>query len=439
MMKKILLALLAIGCWVNPSLAQNDIEGVDVEIYYISDSNDETDTDGGFLEEGSTTYRVFVDLAPDAAISALYADPSHKFRMASTAVIFNNEDRGEALGFSIPGNRLNDNTVALDSWITIGGASDDHVGITKDSDTDGSIVGGANNDGGSQGIAGGLLVNADANAGQALTASDGLIADASAVPLNFFAGGTDPDTSSVLLDMNVDTLFESFNMNWSAPQGVKGIDTVVNRVLVAQITTKGDLMFNMNVRVLKDDGTIIDYIWGGPTNNDEVISGFLSYPATCGCNDPSFLEFDPTAGCLDSTACITPIVFGCLDTNACNYDPAANFNVTALCCWGPDSCNGLDPQLVCPGVGIDEFPAANRVKAFPNPFSNELSVVLPGFLNECIDWSALDISGRHVLNGNTCTDSEGLAQLQLGTLNNGSYLLTFASSEKRYTIRVLRE
>ena len=39
------------------------LERVYIEKYYVSDANDATDTTGGILPAGSTTYRVYVDMA----------------------------------------------------------------------------------------------------------------------------------------------------------------------------------------------------------------------------------------------------------------------------------------------------------------------------------------------------------------------------------------
>jgi len=151
------------------------LEDIIVETYYVSDANDATDTDGGSLAEGSVTYRVFVNMLPGFELQAIYGNANHELFLETTTEFFNNEDRGEETGDVINDTRLDENTVALDSWLTLGAASDEHIGVPKALDTDGSIVGGDNNDGGSDGVAGGLLSNADVAAGMPLTTADGLI------------------------------------------------------------------------------------------------------------------------------------------------------------------------------------------------------------------------------------------------------------------------
>ncbi len=157
------------------AMTQNAIENLIVETYYVSDANDATDEDGGNLTEGSITYRVFLDLAPNVELTQIFSNTNHTWFIESTEPIWNNIDRGETLGNQIGDNRLDENTVALDSYITFGAASDAHFGLPKDLDTDGSTVGGVNNDGGSESMEGGLLVNTNAQMGVALTEADGLL------------------------------------------------------------------------------------------------------------------------------------------------------------------------------------------------------------------------------------------------------------------------
>ncbi|MBK8228956.1 MAG: hypothetical protein IPK70_17515 [Flavobacteriales bacterium] len=69
------------------------------------------------------------------------------------------------------------------------------LGIPKADDPDGSSVGGANNDGGSAAIPGGLLVNGTPEMGIVLTTSDGLVplGGQPAVPPSFLVSGDDLD------------------------------------------------------------------------------------------------------------------------------------------------------------------------------------------------------------------------------------------------------
>ena len=100
--------------------AQTDIEGVIVEKYYISYSNDATDTLGVGLEEGTVTYRIFIDLAPGRKIRKIYGAENHPLIFSSTENFFNNKEDGQSFADQFNKSRLDENTVALDSWLALG-------------------------------------------------------------------------------------------------------------------------------------------------------------------------------------------------------------------------------------------------------------------------------------------------------------------------------
>ena len=220
------------------------LQGVVVETYYIADANDAADTDGGDdLEEDYVTYRVYVDMKPGYILESVFGNADHELNLNTTTVFFNNTDRGEVTGDLIDNGRLDENTVAIDSWLSMGAASDAHWGVLKDNDTDGSIVGGVNNDGGSNGVPGGLLVNDDPAMGLPPTTADGLVP----------GPGTPPAVTAIGLDLDIfdDTPGSTFNANngaWAVLGGTTGVDTL-NHVLIAQITTGGTFCFDLNMRI----------------------------------------------------------------------------------------------------------------------------------------------------------------------------------------------
>jgi len=228
-----------------PAMSQDHsdaLEGIIVERYYISDANDATDTDGGSLVSGSITYRIFVDMKEGYNLQAVFGDLAHELGIETTTEFFNNEDRGETTGDQMKPNYLDDNTVALDSWLSLGAATEDHFGIPKTEDTDGSVVGGNNNDGGSEGVSGGLLVNADSCSGIPLTTADGLI---DSIPPEITLVGLD---LAVFGDENAGPSFITSDGAWAVLGGVKG-PTAENKVLIAQITTDGELSCRLNIQM----------------------------------------------------------------------------------------------------------------------------------------------------------------------------------------------
>lgn len=404
--------------------AQHDIEDVVVETYYISDASDATDTIGGGLVAGSRTFRIYLDLCDSCSLRALYGDADHLLRIGSTAPFFNHLDRGKTYGHEINNSALDEGTTALDSWLAMGAASNQRDGILKDADMDGSFVGGANNDGGSAEVPAGLLVNADAEAGLPLTQADGLVPLVSnvALPPNFNVFGDDPTRAfkdSTLLSAFVS---HDFRMGCSTP-GVKG-PTSANRILVAQVTTAGELSFQLNVEVEKPDGSVIKYVASDSVlNAGETANGLLNYPPVCGCTDPHFLEYDPAAGC-DDGSCHTTIVFGCLDTLACNFDPNANFHVQQLCCYGPSDCNGLDVSIVCPDVGIVDVLEQEGPRVYPNPVHDVLNVELGSARASSALCAVMDMNGRVVVPVQRLTVSgRQVWPIDISDLAPGTYVL----------------
>lgn len=417
--------------------AQSVLEAVLVETYYVSDANDATDTDGGGLPEGSVTYRVFLDLCESCALRAIYGDENHVLSITSTAPFFNHADRGRSFGHQINNTALSEGTAALDSYLSLGRGSTQRLGIPKADDPDGSSVGGANNDGGSALIVGGLLVNSAAEMGIALTTSDGLVplAGQPAVPPSFLVSGDDLD--AVFRDETTSGDFISNNTRIAcSTPGVQGA-TSQNMVLVAQITTTGGLEFKLNVEIQVADGTVQKYVAPGDTLlPGEEQSGLLAYPPECGCTDPNFIEYDPAAGC-DDGSCSTAIVFGCLDPAACNFSSTANFNVPQLCCYGIGDCNGLDPYLVCPTIGIDEL-AAKELLLAPNPTHGPMRIVGAARLGASLVIEVMDAAGRSLRREPAQALREGVLEMDLAGLADGAYLLVLHGASGRAAARVLK-
>ena len=257
---------------IGSSAFAQGLENVIVETYYVSDANDATDTDGGSLPAGSVTYRIFADLLPGYEVQAVYGNSNHQLRIETSTFFFNNEDRGEITGSAIGSGFLDNNTVALDSYLAMGYASNTHFGIPKNDDTNGSIVGGVNNDGGSANISGGLLVNNAAL--PALTTADGLVPGTAA---SLTLVGLTPAQTALFNDQNsVSGLFSTNSGAWSVLAGVQG-PTSANRVLLAQITTNGQLSFELNIQIGTPEGGTVQYVANNPQAG-ELERAYLSFP-----------------------------------------------------------------------------------------------------------------------------------------------------------------
>ncbi len=409
---------------------QAQIEKVFVENYYLSDSIDATDMTGGVLEIGSKTYRIYIDLKPGTKIKKIYGDAFHPIIIKSTENFYNHATDGQTFGKDFSKNRLGESTVALDTWLTIGQAtksstSNTYFGLPKIYDMDGSVIGGINNDGGSEAIAEGLLTNNSSFAGIPLITSDGLDTMLS-LPDGWGSYGivdfNTAEDSTIFGSLVQGNEFISYDAGLQN-SGTSGVVPDSNQVLVAQLTTKGDLTFELNIEVEEIDGVftkIVKYVANADTLFDgEVVCPFLKFPLECGCTDPNYLEYSDNYGCNNQDSCKNKIIFGCLDTLACNYDPKANFNLKSLCCY-PGYCNDRDLSLVCPELRTGTF----EFFLYPNPADDIINLNFTLSEVYLIKYAVYNSFGTEVIAERALGSLNGtnLEQINVSSLIAGSYI-----------------
>ena len=439
--------LAILSCFfLSPVFSQ--IENVIVETYYISDANDASDTTGGGIEIGSKTYRIYLDLLPGTRVKKIYGDQNHPLIFSSTENFFNNKVDGQTFGKEFSKNRLQENTVALDSWLTLGqttrNAAVTYFGVLKVNDSNGSFIGGTNNDGGSEVIADGLLSNNAIELGIPLTEKDGMDT-AQNVP------GSWADYGFIDILTEIDsTIFGSvisgnnFNSRNAGllNSGVIGVDSLLNHVLVAQLTTKGEISFELNIEVeipqligfqtvkyVANDSTLLE---------GEVLNPFLKYPQECGCQDPNYLEYSPSYACNIQDSCQTLIVLGCMDPMACNYDANANFNIQEMCCY-IGLCNDLDMSILCPELKIEDvLLSENSLQIYPNP--TQASATIKGNFSkgEKYQLEIFDFAGKRIKSISYTNLNMGTTSVDLSGFPDGIYNLRFVSSKNAQTGRVIK-
>ncbi|MEP7169932.1 MAG: T9SS type A sorting domain-containing protein [Bacteroidota bacterium] len=279
MKKLILLSSLMLAATI--IRAQNGLEGIIVENYYVSDAADSLESDGisanpGTLPVGSKTYRVYVDLLQGYKFEAAYGinNPVHEFMISTTASSFyNNEDRGATTANGVNNNYVDDNTVMLDSWLSVGAASSTKSGILKDLDDGVATV--VNNSG--------VLQNNDTWAGIPLTQQDGLIDVFAPYPVTMVG-----ITNEVLVfdasNNTGDNLFTTINGSLACLTGSYGPDTVDNKVLIAQITTSGAVCFKLNIQIGTPTGGVENYVAENPVGSEIQIPS-LMWCSTVGVNE----------------------------------------------------------------------------------------------------------------------------------------------------------
>jgi hypothetical protein len=275
-MKKI--TLLASLFFALYSQAQNGLEGIVVEKYYVSDAADSADADANGavypLHVGSVTYRVYADLLPGYSFIQSFGDQNHPLKVNTTTSFYNDPNYSIAIYNGTSVNNTKKYTQLIDSYFTTGGVATGLVGVLKTEDTDGSI-------GNNQGI----LANADAAAGIPITGSgaqDGLLPGSPVVPTTLGLG-----SQLEIFNQTAGGSFQTDNGAIAALGGVQGV-TESNMVLLGQFTTDGVFSFEWNLQI----GTLTPgesqvYVASNPIGT-EIQDSSLMYT--------SYVEPDTTTG-----------------------------------------------------------------------------------------------------------------------------------------------
>jgi hypothetical protein len=269
------------------------LEKILVETYYISDANDATQNSvGGILPVGSKTYRIYVDMKPGYKFQAAYGIPGHELRIATTTLFFNNEDRGDITP-NFTKNQARNNTVMLDSWLSVGAACEGQFGVLKSQDD--NILTNVNLDG--------VLQNNNPEAGIPITQRDGYLPGN---PTGVTLVGLDVP-AAVFNNQNNGTngpVFSTFNGSWAALGGSNVFNSDSNQVLIAQITTNGQLSFELNIQIAFQNIIGIDtfnvvenYVALNPGPGELSIPSLI-YPQVINCNAFSITPtpLQPTCG-----------------------------------------------------------------------------------------------------------------------------------------------
>ncbi|MBK9076585.1 MAG: hypothetical protein IPL77_16735 [Flavobacteriales bacterium] len=241
-----------------PVIARSQaIDSVFVEVYHVQPS----DVAG---EPPLTTYRVFVDLAPEHELQMVYGDEKHQLRIHTTTAFHNDTVNGAKFAHQVNADRLNASPLALDSWLTIGAASDQHMAVPRAMDTDGSILECPPYPArkGKKEVA---LLNIPAP----LCSSDGLMPYPEireVVNFNFASG---------YLGKVKGNLLETTNGAWAVLGGKAGV-TENNLLLIAQISTTGTLSFLLNLQIETPEHEPVKYVARDP-GPDEVLYEGLAY------------------------------------------------------------------------------------------------------------------------------------------------------------------
>ncbi len=219
------------------------LEGIDVETYYISTLQDQTDYG---IPVGSRTYRVYVNMLPGYTLQAVFGSPStnpdvDSLVIYSSAPFWNDPVNGANSANEMVNSLLTTGGAMIDSWFSFGSGGGTRKGILKINDSDGGLAT--------------TLINANAQMGTALTATDGRF---DATPNALVASFVGPDlslppyntfnNSTVSNRFSTGTLVPGFGLYDGSGFSATGA-AADNRVLIGQFTTTGNFGYIINVQL----------------------------------------------------------------------------------------------------------------------------------------------------------------------------------------------
>lgn len=207
-------------------------EGLLVERYHQQVINGDT----------MTTYRIFADLAEGHTLQMVFGSDDHPMRIESTESFYNDTLHGERFADRVQASELSTGYTALDSWITVGAASSAHLGIPLNIDPDGSVL------------------RSKTYRKSDLAKRDGLIAGdvKPVVDFRMNPGYLRNIKGSILLCVNC---------AWSVLGGTTGASSE-NMVLLAQITTAGELAYELNLQIGLPGGGFVRYVAKDPADGE---------------------------------------------------------------------------------------------------------------------------------------------------------------------------
>ena len=212
------------------------LKNILVEKYQVSTKKDLGDSLSGLLPIGSVVYRVYVDMKPGYKLQALYGVTNHELRFETSTKFFNNKKSGAVTGSMIEQRYLNQSNYAFDSWLSMGPASDSHVGVLKKNDKDGSVI-----------------------KKRKFLFRDGLIKGS--LPKHLIYGDLN---LSVLGQSDTTSLISTKNGSLAVMGGVDHNINGNNTILIAQLTTDGVFSFEINLQLGSPTGEVEQYVAKNP-------------------------------------------------------------------------------------------------------------------------------------------------------------------------------
>lgn len=258
------LSLLLICVFAN---AQNGLENIIVEKYYIADANDAAADQRGNLKAGAVTYRIYADMLPGFRFQAAYGIPGHELKIATTTFFYNSEN-GSSVANDIALKDLSSNTLMLDSWLSVGAGCSGAFGLLKTADDTSNTIVNTNKPP--------VLQSANKEAGIPVKERDGLKIASPQSVVTLFGMEKDVEIFGNKSEVKNGSEFVTTNGSWASFGGAIG-PNADNKVLIAQLTTDGKLSFELNIQLGTPKGGVENYVAKNAMGK-EVLLDCLSFP-----------------------------------------------------------------------------------------------------------------------------------------------------------------
>ncbi len=259
-MKTLLSALIILITSVIGAQTFEGLDGVYIERYYQSNEMDNgAGKISGELKNNSKTYRIYLDLSPGYRFQAAYGTTAHPLSFHSESLFFNHAGIGNTYPNVIPERSLSKNITLLDSWFTAGAAGESFMGVPKKLDHDDNLLYKKFEDN--------YLTNDTKWMEFSLQERDGMHGSNDLPIVNLFQLDS---TSKHLMMVTNSNHLQIDNGAWAClGKGSIGVDSLgTNYILIAQLTTAGDLDYSLNIMIGTPQGRSIKYVWDNPQKGE---------------------------------------------------------------------------------------------------------------------------------------------------------------------------
>jgi len=255
-----------ICCICSVALA-NAQELVGIEQIFVEEFYHATKADAaiphktGEITEGAVTYRLYLDLLPGYRFQVAYGTPQHPLFIRSSAPFYNHIEVGNSNPNMIPERTYSKNIALLDTWLSIGAAGENHLGIPLSLDTTKDWLAMEwNNE----------FIQGELGQKWSIKERDGMVR----VEKMNFPTFYNMDEQKKLIhadNKTAEVLVE--NGAWAAlGRGTVGADSLnSNMILLGQFTVAGELDYGLNIMIRTPEGKSIRYVYDHPGEGELVL------------------------------------------------------------------------------------------------------------------------------------------------------------------------